>query len=105
MYASPAQTQIRQPESPDAAVLPVASQPTRMAFVAYSDDSRIKAFWKQPEESGYRFTIEIDPLSNDSGEVVIEDAIPVQEDSAAEADPRQSGDPAESDTREDTDSL
>lgn len=73
MYAIPAQTQIIKPESPVARVLPVASQPTRMAFVAYSEDSRIKAFWKQPEESTYRFTIEIDPLSSESEENIADD--------------------------------
>ena len=64
MLASPASLQIKPLDSAQAAMVPVASQPDRMAFVAFSADSRIKAFWKQPEGSTYHFTIEIDPLDS-----------------------------------------
>ncbi len=79
MYSDPSPVGIVSLEQVVEPTLPVASQPSRMAFISYSADSTIRAFWKSPEESKYRFTIEIDPVDD---EVAAED----EAQAAADAD-------------------
>ncbi|MCB1218837.1 hypothetical protein KDL44_15755 [bacterium] len=39
----------------------VASKPSRLAFIAFSEENTIRGFWKDPQDSAVSFTIEIDP--------------------------------------------
>jgi len=92
MYASPGRLQISPLQDPDIAGVPVASQPTRMAFVAFSADSRIKAFWKEPEDSTIHMTIEIDPLGESADD---------ETDSQVDGDENSAADDVETDQSQD----
>lgn len=86
MYALPSPQTVAIAGEQQPVDVPVASQPARMAFVAFSEESTIRAFWKSPEESTYRFTIEIDPVEGqepDPGETVEPDG----EDATADEEP------------------
>jgi len=65
IYAWPSPVAMEPLELPRQEEMVVASEPARQSFVSYSDEAKISAFWKSPEESRYSFTIVIDP--NDAG--------------------------------------
>ncbi|MEZ5338778.1 MAG: hypothetical protein R3F46_11005 [bacterium] len=65
MFALPSPLQLPPLEVQQAPQVTVASQPSRLAFIAFSGENTIRGFWKDPQDSAVNFTIEIDPGNPD----------------------------------------
>ncbi|MCB1220071.1 MAG: hypothetical protein H7A35_12840 [Planctomycetales bacterium] len=67
IYALPSPVSIASLEEVTPPQISVASKPSRLAFIAFGEESTVRAFWKDSNDASLSFTIEIDPASMDAG--------------------------------------
>lgn len=67
IYALPSPVSIASLEEVTPPQISVASKPSRLAFIAFGEESTVRAFWKDSDDASLSFTIEIDPASTDTG--------------------------------------